>query len=92
MRFVYSRNLTEIRPLFVPVRINWSKRDDLRKYPVSNSVYSPIHWNYYPESSNSENLNYINQTVLSLVCDQRYGIYGEYDKWFYVRLVNKRSL
>ncbi len=80
MRFVYSRNLNEIRPLFVPVRINRSKRDDLRKYSVSNSIYRSTHWNYYPESFNSEDLNYINQTVLSLVCNQRYGIYGEYDK------------
>lgn len=73
IRFVYSRNLTDICPLFVPVRINRDKRDDLRKHLVSNSIYSPIHWNYYPESFKSEDLKYINQTILSLVCDQRYG-------------------
>lgn len=85
IRFIYSHNSNDICPLFVPIKVKEKKRDILRKYLISNNIYSPIHWNYYPESFNSKNLMEINQTMLSLVCDQRY---GEKEMEYMVSVIN----
>lgn len=58
-------------PLFVPICVE-ERRDELRKYLISNGIYMPVHW---PVSS----FHHINQSncmlfdaELSCVCDQRY--------------------
>lgn len=52
--------------LFVPVMIEKTKRDSLRKYLIENEIYLPIHWPV------SEKMNNIIDNELSLICDQRY--------------------
>lgn len=58
-------------PLFVPINIKKSK--SLQRYLSQRNIYSPIHWPL-PKilSENSDDLNSIYQTELSLICDQRY--------------------
>lgn len=86
LRFVYLYINDDSCPLFVPVRVNKDKRDNLRRYLISKKIYCPVHWNYYPDRYNSKDLNDINQTVLSLVCDQRY---GEKEMEYMVRIINE---
>ena len=47
-------------PLFVPILTE--KRDELRQYLIKHEVYCPVHWPF----------NNLNNTEISLVCDQRY--------------------
>lgn len=85
IRLIYSEGPSDICPIFIPVRVNKNKRDILIKHLIKNDIYSPIHWNCYPESFNSKELREINQTILSLVCDQRY---GEKEMKYMVSVIN----
>ena len=59
-------------PLYYPVYIKDDKRKDFQNYLMSNDIYCPIHW---PKSELVKNFNCeIYDNILSLVCDQRYGI------------------
>ena len=60
-------------PLCVPVLVNNSIRDNLRKHLISQQIYCPVHW---PLSSLHDNISdkakEIYNSQLSFVCDQRY--------------------
>ena len=59
-------------PMFVPILVPDSKRDELRRHLIQNEIYCPIHWpvNGYHKLNEQERFIYDNE--LSLVCDQRY--------------------
>lgn len=54
-------------PLFIPIMIGNGKRDSLRQYLIEHKVYCPVHWpnNICVEKG-------IQESELSLICDQRY--------------------
>lgn len=54
-------------PLFLPVFMETEKRENLRKYFITNGIYCPIHW---PETMGAS--AGIRENELSLICDQRY--------------------
>lgn len=60
-------------PLFVSILVGRKKRDDLRKYLISQDIYCPIHW---PLTKYHEGLTKVEKDIydmeLSLICDQRY--------------------
>lgn len=59
-------------PLYYPVYIKDDKRKDFQNYLMSHDIYCPIHWQ---KSELVKNLNSeIYDNILSLVCDQRYGL------------------
>lgn len=65
----------QICPLFFPIYIK-KGRQQIRQYLSDNNIYCPIHW---PMPQQVEGLkNYkamkIYDTILSIPCDQRYGI------------------
>lgn len=55
-------------PLFVPVLIEPTKRDIVRKKMIEQDIYCPVHWPH-PNADCESNLY---ETELSLICDQRY--------------------
>ncbi|MER2169277.1 MAG: hypothetical protein ABS938_01445 [Psychrobacillus psychrodurans] len=62
-------------PLFYPVMVK-TNRDDLRKKLIDEGIYCPIHWPI-PEQIRETNLCStleIYSDILSIPCDQRYGI------------------
>lgn len=62
-------------PLFVPILVNESDRDELRKFLIDNKIYCPVHWplsDYHRGISNRAELIY--KRELSLLCDQRYDV------------------
>lgn len=57
-------------PLFVPILVNSEKRNEIRRYLNSNSIYCPTHWpidEKYPYSHTA-----FHDGELSLICDMRY--------------------
>ena len=59
-------------PMFVPIIVPDGKRDELRRYLITNEIYCPVHWpvsKYHNLDINSKN---VYENGLSLVCDQRY--------------------
>ena len=67
IRFAFPVERMEV-PLFVPVILERTKRDALRRMLIQNQVYCPIHW---PRPEECKNVLYDQE--LSLICDQRYG-------------------
>ncbi len=63
--------LTDDTPMFVPILVEKSIRDDLRKALINESIYCPVHW---PKSEYHKDVNELYDVELSLVCDQRYSI------------------
>jgi hypothetical protein len=59
-------------PLFVPIFIKNGQRDELQNYLSKYDVYCPIHWPV-PDAYRSIR-NYLYESGISLVCDQRYAI------------------
>ena len=60
-------------PLFVPVVVRKSMRDDLRHFLTENRVYCPVHWPLSGLHTLTAEERRIYETELSLICDQRYG-------------------
>lgn len=58
-------------PMFVPILIDPSTRNELRKHLISQQIYCPIHW---PKSPYHKECNELYDMELSLVCDQRYNL------------------
>ena len=54
-------------PLFLPIMLEETKRDDLRASLIQNNIYCPVHW---PKTK--MNSSQISNHELSLICDQRY--------------------
>lgn len=71
---VFSELRQDDCPLFVPLLIPDSRRDELRKYLIENKIYCPVHW----PVSEFHKLNSKTKTVyeqeFSIICDQRYSI------------------
>lgn len=62
-------------PLFIPILVDESERDNLRKFLIQNSIYCPVHWpvSHYHKGI-SERAKKIYNEELSLLCDQRYTV------------------
>ncbi len=69
---IFSEKKESDCPMFVPVLVPNGKRDELRRFLISNNIYCPIHWpvSEYHRLTKQEKFLYENE--LSLVCDQRY--------------------
>lgn len=61
-------------PLFVPIVIDESERNEIRKSLKNNNIYCPIHWPVPDKNSNST----LYDKEMSLICDQRYTSYDMY--------------
>lgn len=59
-------------PMFVPIFVDHSVRDKLRKALIDESIYCPVHW---PKTIFHSDFSPLYDTELSLICDQRYDIY-----------------
>ena len=60
-------NLDKDVPLFVPIFLESSFRNSLRKYLIDKGIYCPVHW---PEVMGAP--MGVRENELSLLCDQRY--------------------
>ena len=63
-------------PLFLPVYLDTTIRDNLRSYLIQNQIFCPVHWSlsrYHSCLTAKETAVY--HMVMSLVCDQRYSQY-----------------
>jgi len=60
-------------PLFVPIVLDPTVRDGLRKHLISREIYLPIHWPISSYHKLDGNTRDIYEREISLVCDQRYG-------------------
>lgn len=61
-------------PLFVAVSVAPEDRNNLRKHLISNQIYCPVHWpisDIHPKNTKSQ---FLFDSELSLICDQRYGL------------------
>ena len=60
-------------PLFVPICVDASIRNSLRKHLIDNDIYCPVHWPLTDEHEGiSDEARSIYNQELSLICDQRY--------------------
>ena len=59
-------------PMFVPVIVPDGKRDNLRRFLISNEIYCPVHWPVSEYHKLDEQTRFFYDNELSLVCDQRY--------------------
>lgn len=64
-----------VTPLFFPIYVNHD-RNRLRSYLISKEIYCPIHWPipYQLEGHMDDRTKNIYDSILSIPCDQRYGI------------------
>ena len=58
-------------PLFVPILLDESKRNNIKNELVKKSIYCPVHWPISKLHFGIDNIFYSKE--LSLICDQRYG-------------------
>lgn len=82
VRFLFPLDAMDC-PLFVPVIINESKRDAIRKKLIENDIYCPVHWPH-PMAACESNLY---EMELSLICDHRY---NEIDMKRIVEVLNSK--
>lgn len=68
------KHLTKFEcPIFFPIFIK-EKRNDVRKKLIDERIYCPVHWPI-PDQIKETNFNIdIYNTILSIPCDQRYGL------------------
>jgi dTDP-4-amino-4,6-dideoxygalactose transaminase len=59
-------------PMFVPIIVPNSKRNELRTYLIEHDIYCPVHWSISGHHRLSEKERFLYDNELSLVCDQRY--------------------
>lgn len=59
-------------PLFIPIILPNSTRDELKKYLISKKIYCPIHWPISELHVLDEETKKIYDSELSIICDQRY--------------------
>ena len=64
-----------VTPLFFPIYVNHD-RNKLRSYLISKEIYCPVHWPipYQLEGHMDDRTKNIYDSILSIPCDQRYGI------------------
>ncbi len=65
----------DVTPLFFPIYVN-RDRNKLRSYLISKGIYCPVHWPIpnQLEGPMNKTTKKIYDTILSIPCDQRYGI------------------
>lgn len=59
-------------PLFVPILVPNGQKDALRHHLIKQHIYCPVHWPISKHHHLDEKTQYLYETELSLVCDQRY--------------------
>lgn len=69
---IFSELSSKDTPMFVPIIIPDGRRDELRSYLVQHSIYCPIHWPTSEYHMLDDDISFIYENELSLVCDQRY--------------------
>ena len=72
---VFQNIKYDVIPIFFPIYINHN-RDKLRSDLISKEIYCPIHWSFpnQLEGHLSSETKEIYDSILSIPCDQRYGI------------------
>lgn len=73
---IYKKLNKNVCPTFFPILIN-ENRNSIRKLLIDEKIYSPIHWSIpkqIKELGLSKRTSKIYDTILSIPCDQRYGI------------------
>jgi len=71
---IFKELKDEICPFFFPIYVK-NDRDKLREKLIKENIYCPIHWEKPLILNNKEmQSNYIYDHILSIPCDQRYGI------------------
>lgn len=75
VRPIFKKFPDDICPLFYPVYIN-EKRNEVRKFLSEQNIYCPIHWEEPKriENKNFKNASKIYKNIMSIPCDQRYGL------------------
>ena len=61
-------------PLFVPIILKAGCRDSIKRYLIENKVYCPVHWPKSDLHKLNQKSELIYVQILSIPCDQRYGI------------------
>lgn len=61
-------------PMFIPISVKDNRREELKRFLISKNIYCPVHWPLTKLHTVSEPAKSIYRSVLSVVCDQRYGI------------------
>lgn len=72
--FIFEELPDTVCPMFFPIYVN--DRDSLRSFLTKNKIYCPVHWPVPPQVKNTldETTTYIYNNILSIPCDQRYGM------------------
>lgn len=75
LRPVFSTLPGDVTPLYFPVYVE-RDREKIQRYLAKNDIYAPIVWPKPAkcEGAVSETVNWIYRHILSIPCDQRYGI------------------
>ena len=80
-------------PLFVPIIVPNSRRDELRNYLVQNSIYCPCHWPLSSYHTIDNHMKELYDNEISLVCDQRYSEDDMYRIAYAIkRFINNNSM
>ena len=61
-------------PFYYPIYVKNNKRAELQQYLIKNNIFCTIHWSPSTSVSKQGGDKNIYPDILSLVCDQRYGI------------------
>lgn len=69
---IFSEMSSSDVPMFVPVLVPGGKRNELRRYLIKNEIYCPVHWPVSDYHKLDDEVQFIYDNELSLVCDQRY--------------------
>lgn len=97
-RIIYNglKNINEVKfmfelsdnsvPLFIPILVDKTHRDKLKSYLCSFDVYCPTHWPKHSSVKLSDKSNYLFESEISLICDQRY---DDNDMNFIVNIIKK---
>jgi hypothetical protein len=69
------KNIPEgVVPLYYPIYVKNNKRDEFQQHLIKNNIFCPIHWTPSTSVTRQGGDKNIYPDILSLVCDQRYGI------------------
>lgn len=87
VRYLRDIDLEIDCPIFVPIFMENTKRNEIKEYLIKNKVYCPNHWPI-PEIVKENKMKEIYNKELSLICDQRY---NEKQIEEYITLIRIRS-
>ena len=87
IRYLRDIDLEIDCPIFVPIFMENTKRNEIKEYLIKNKVYCPNHWPI-PEIVKENKMKEIYNKELSLICDQRY---NEKQIEEYITLIRIRS-